>query len=74
MARYARITTIAHRPVEPGPQWIERTRESLVKHLRLAAEGKPDLVVFPETLNATGLPAGHPAIGTSGTAVTTPAP
>jgi hypothetical protein len=27
-----------------------------------------------EQLNATGLPAGHPAIGTSGTAVTTPAP
>jgi len=56
MARFARLTAVAHAPVAPGPRWIERTRDSLIEHLRLAARGKPDLVVFPETLNATGLP------------------
>lgn len=56
MSRDARITTIAYPPAASGPNWIERTRDSLVEHLALAARGKPDLVVFPETLNCTGLP------------------
>ena len=56
MARYARISTVAYPPVVPGPRWIERTRDSLAEHLKLAAQAKPDLVVFPETLNCTGLP------------------
>jgi predicted amidohydrolase len=56
MARFARITTVAYAPVEPGYRWIERTRDSLGALLRLAAQAKPDLVVFPETLNSSGLP------------------
>ena len=56
MARYARVTTVAHAAVAPGPHWIERTRESLAAHLKQAAQHKPDLVVFPETVNCTGLP------------------
>lgn len=56
MARHIRVTTIAHPPVAPGPRWIERTRESLAAHLAEAARARPDLVVFPETLNCTGLP------------------
>ena len=56
MARFARLTTIAHAPVAPGSNWIERTRDSLAAHLAEAARAQPDLVVFPETLNCTGLP------------------
>jgi hypothetical protein len=56
MARYARVTTVAHPCAQPGPHWIERTRESLAAHLEQAARHRPDLVVFPETLNCTGLP------------------
>lgn len=56
MARYARITTVAYQAVSPGPRWIERTRDSLAEHLALAAQARPDLVVFPECLNCTGLP------------------
>jgi len=56
MARYVRVSTVAYAPVECGPNWIERTRDSLAEHLKLAAQAKPDLVVFPETLNCTGLP------------------
>jgi hypothetical protein len=48
MARFARISTVAYPPVEAGPRWLERNRDSLVAHLRLAAQAKPDLVVFPE--------------------------
>ena len=56
MACYTRVTTIAHAAAAPGPDWIQRTRESLAAHLEQAALAGPDLVVFPETLNCTGLP------------------
>jgi len=56
MARYVRVSTVAYRPVSYGPDWSERNRDSLAEHLRLAAQAKPDLVVFPETSNSSGSP------------------
>ncbi|MHB8994978.1 MAG: carbon-nitrogen hydrolase family protein [Armatimonadota bacterium] len=54
MSRHIRITTVAYTRPEPGPKWIERTRESLAAHMEQAALDKPDLVVFPEGVNCEG--------------------
>jgi beta-ureidopropionase len=59
MARLTRVTAIALPPAEPGANWLERTRDNMVRYLESAGEGRPDLVVFPETCNATGLPVEH---------------
>lgn len=56
MARLTRLTAIAMSPVEPGPQWMERTRDRMATLLETAAQARPDLVTFPEVCNATGLP------------------
>lgn len=56
MACLTRLTAIAMPPVEPGPDGIERTRERMAALLETAAQAGPDLVTFPETCNANGIP------------------
>ncbi|MCE5238986.1 carbon-nitrogen hydrolase family protein [bacterium] len=54
MARFARVSVVAYPACAGGPDWIERTRESVIAHLREAGRARPDLVVFPEGLNCRG--------------------
>jgi len=56
MARYVRLSTIAYKPVEPGPNWQERSYEKICADLELAAQAKPDLVALPECCNRIGAP------------------
>lgn len=56
MARFIRVTAVALPPAAPGDNWIGRTRDNMATYLEEAGRAKPDLVVFPETCNLTGLP------------------
>ena len=53
MAKYVRVSTIAFRGPEfgDGKTYSARTRDLMAKQLELAAQAKPDLVVFPEFCN-----------------------
>ena len=55
MARFIRVSTIAYRPVEPGDDWMPRTRAKMAAMLEEAARAKPDLVALPEFCNVLGL-------------------
>ena len=55
MARFARVSTIAFAGVEAGDNRLERVRDRMAHYLELAAQAKPDLVTFPEFVNATGI-------------------
>lgn len=57
MAKYVRLSTIAYKPVEPGPNWQERTYDKICADLELAAQARPDLVALPECCNRMGSPA-----------------
>jgi predicted amidohydrolase len=55
LARNVRVSTIAYRPVEPGDNWMPRTRDNIAAMLEEAARAKPDLVALPEFCNVLGL-------------------
>ena len=55
MARFARVSTIAFAGVEAGANRLERLHDRMAQDLELAARAKPDLVTFPEFVNATGI-------------------
>ncbi len=55
MARLVRVSTIAYRPVDPGDDWMPRTRVKMAEMLEEAARAKPDLVALPEFCNVLGL-------------------
>ncbi|MCX7597837.1 MAG: hypothetical protein N2512_03070, partial [Armatimonadetes bacterium] len=58
MARWIRVSTVSYTPVEAGENFLERQREKLAQLAELAATArpKPDLVLFPEHCNVSGLP------------------
>ncbi len=56
MARPVRISTIAYNNVEWGDDFAERTRDEMAKYLEMAAQAKPDLVLFPECCTTIGVP------------------
>lgn len=55
LARNIRVSTIAYQHVEPGDNWMPRTRDKIASMLEEAARAKPDLVVLPEFCNVLGL-------------------
>jgi beta-ureidopropionase len=55
LARPVRVSTIAYRPVEPGDDWMPRTRAKMAALLEEAARARPDLVALPEFCNVLGL-------------------
>ena len=55
MSKLIRVSTIAYRGVEAGEGFSERTREAMAQHLEVAAQAKPDIVVFPEFCNVSGI-------------------
>jgi hypothetical protein len=57
MAKHVRLSTIAYKPVEPGPDWQERTYDKICSDLEVAAQARPDLVALPECCNRMGSPA-----------------